>query len=428
MTKRTKTNVRGGRLLWTAALLAFPILTGAKGEGCVAGGRIVVGGTDNPDGGVSCSPADCEGKPILSIAADCPNGMTLRTVCSVADDGTCDWTYPCVPENNGVASSPIQCSLDECTGKARPLLMRTCADGSSVGATICTKKDAANECQWDFPPCPQGPSEPCAESECEGNPGLTIGCVNGRAQNVCSRIAGGSCSWHVTCVSEPPSTPVECTPKDCEGKPVPAIGCASGQGKNVCTRSVDGSCNWDMVCEKPSQQSCTPKDCKDADRLDDARTCPDGTSIGRDACTRDAATGLCSWTFPECQTKPVTCTSKDCEGKPADADARLCPDGTALSRSICGWVSGTNSCEWVFPECQVPAQTVDPSDQACSADADCELVPLKCSCDCGAPVNKDHAPKYLEAKKKMCENYVGPVCDMYCENRVECRDGLCVVP
>jgi len=65
--------------------------------------------------------------------------------------------------------------------------------------------------------------------------------------------------------------------------------------------------------------------------------------------------------------------------------------------------------------------------QICSSDNECILMQRKCSdCDCGTPINLKYHEIYREEKKKRCENYKGPVCDLMCPtNTSVCRAGKC---
>lgn len=70
---------------------------------------------------------------------------------------------------------------------------------------------------------------------------------------------------------------------------------------------------------------------------------------------------------------------------------------------------------------------VDREDQTCEQDDDCILAMVKCSCDCGVPINEKHWSKYLDEQKKMCENYQGKMCKMDCGQELKCEDNICIV-
>jgi hypothetical protein len=71
--------------------------------------------------------------------------------------------------------------------------------------------------------------------------------------------------------------------------------------------------------------------------------------------------------------------------------------------------------------------TINPADQACQADDDCVMAMVKCSCDCGVPINKLNWPKYLDQQARMCENYNGRMCKMGCNQVLKCVDNICAV-
>ncbi|MBI3072121.1 MAG: hypothetical protein HYY84_08365 [Deltaproteobacteria bacterium] len=74
---------------------------------------------------------------------------------------------------------------------------------------------------------------------------------------------------------------------------------------------------------------------------------------------------------------------------------------------------------------QGPLLEVDAADQDCRADGDCVLTMVRCSCDCGLPVNKVHRDKYQAAQGQMCKEYRGIMCKMKCDERVACVDAKC---
>ena len=159
-----------------------------------------------------------------------------------------------------------------------------------------------------------------------------------------------------------------CSLDDCAGiaSTNEAKVCSDGSslGRTVCAKKGDGTCFWDFpACPSGSTPagSCTQEDCAGIAASLEAKICPDGTGVGRSLCTRNAA-GQCFWDFPPCPSVDagaMACTLADCMGKPAETDARLCPDGTALGRSAC--VRGsTGVCNWDFPACP-PASRSSPS-------------------------------------------------------------------
>lgn len=67
------------------------------------------------------------------------------------------------------------------------------------------------------------------------------------------------------------------------------------------------------------------------------------------------------------------------------------------------------------------------TDQVCKVDEDCVMAMVKCSCDCGVPVNKIHWLKYSFEQVKRCENYKGTYCKMNCEVEPKCINNICTV-
>ena len=97
-------------------------------------------------------------------------------------------------------------------------------------------------------------------------------------------------------------------------------------------------------------------------------------------------------------------------------------------------VLGLEACStWgIWPGSDPPRQqhqiVIDDNDKMCVSAQDCVLAWTDCSsCECGTPVNKQHAAKVEQTYKAMCTDYRGPVCDMACpEVTLDCVDNLCV--
>src|SRR5688572_12760029 len=105
---------------------------------------------------------------------------------------------------------------------------------------------------------------------------------------------------------------------------------------------------------------CTPEICKDLPRQLDAKICADGTNLERSVCTIGLA-GRCGWEFPPCadpgdsgpgqiDAQPPLCPPDACHGLPVRDDARICPDGTTLARTVCA-PAANGKCDWDFPAC-----------------------------------------------------------------------------
>jgi hypothetical protein len=112
---------------------------------------------------------------------------------------------------------------------------------------------------------------------------------------------------------------------------------------------------------------CTPEICRDLPRQLDAKICPDGTTLGRSVCAIGLA-GRCGWDFPACadpadggsahtDAQPPGCPPAACRGLPVPDDAKVCADGTTLARTVCG-LSSNGMCHWVFPACGQPDAAV----------------------------------------------------------------------
>lgn len=73
---------------------------------------------------------------------------------------------------------------------------------------------------------------------------------------------------------------------------------------------------------------------------------------------------------------------------------------------------------------------IDPADQQCLQKEDCTITAIQCSCNCGAPINKDHRSKYDKLIKQKCENYDGKMCKIDCSNyqEVTCENNVCIFP
>lgn len=75
----------------------------------------------------------------------------------------------------------------------------------------------------------------------------------------------------------------------------------------------------------------------------------------------------------------------------------------------------------------VTKNEIEPMHQACKEDSDCTRISLKCSCDCGIPINKKFISSYLELKEAKCKGYSGPFCKMDCSGVSKCNKGLCEI-
>jgi hypothetical protein len=131
--------------------------------------------------------------------------------------------------------------------------------------------------------------------------------------------------------------------------------------RSVCLPGADGRCGWEFpACPvdggDPGQIDaqppvCSPEVCRGLPARDDAKVCPDGTTLTRTVCAT-STDGKCAWIFPRCPPigDAAVCVQQDCEGKPVRLDAKLCPDGTHVGRTLCA-VDPRGECEWDFPPC-----------------------------------------------------------------------------
>jgi hypothetical protein len=70
---------------------------------------------------------------------------------------------------------------------------------------------------------------------------------------------------------------------------------------------------------------------------------------------------------------------------------------------------------------------IDPADQACQVDDDCIMAMVRCSCDCGQPINEMHWEKYLNKQQRMCKFYSGEMCKMVCAENLKCINNICTI-
>ena len=140
--------------------------------------------------------------------------------------------------------------------------------------------------------------------------------------------------------------------------------CADGTTleRSVCLPGADGRCGWEFpACpiadSGPGQidaqpPRCEPGACRGVPVPDDAKVCSDGTTLTRTVCA-PRADGKCAWEFPACrgQGDGSICVQQDCAGKAATTEGKLCPDGTVVGRTLCA-ADEHGECWWDFPPCQ----------------------------------------------------------------------------
>ena len=85
---------------------------------------------------------------------------------SVANSG------PPTNDGGGGDGATGGCAATDCAGLAAPALAKVCPDGTSVGATLCTRQTNGS-CNWGFPACPSDAGTTCPGLGCAPN------CPNG---------------------------------------------------------------------------------------------------------------------------------------------------------------------------------------------------------------------------------------------------------
>ena len=68
-----------------------------------------------------------------------------------------------------------------------------------------------------------------------------------------------------------------------------------------------------------------------------------------------------------------------------------------------------------------------PAHLACAVDADCARVFRRCgSCECGAPLAREHVAAYAAEREARCRDVVAPQCEMDCpRTSPRCIQGRC---
>jgi hypothetical protein len=214
----------------TATLIVLPLLAGAKGGACSSDVPV---GTDNEPG--VCGPGACDGLEQTLEAKLCSDGSSVgRSVCAKKEDGTCFWDFPACPAGGGQSS----CSLSECANLGVLTDVRLCPDGTYENRTICVR-GSDQQCFWDFPPCPvdAGPSVdarapgPCVQSDCAGLPVQDDAklCPDGTGlgRTVCATRSDGTCFWDFPpCPAPLPTDASDCPRVALHDPGNPSTGCS----------------------------------------------------------------------------------------------------------------------------------------------------------------------------------------------------------
>jgi hypothetical protein len=153
--------------------------------------------------------------------------------------------------------------------------------------------------------------------------------------------------------------------------------------------------------------ACAPSDCAGLAAPSDAKLCPDGTAVGRTACSTSAG-GSCEWEFPACPVVGDDAGTCVCAGPAPSAPTSICPDGSTAGPvcrtapdGTCGWQirsCSTQVCPGLgcLPSCPngtlkdshgcetcqcAPTADAGIAGSTCNTDADCATGSL-----CGFPM------------------------------------------
>ena len=87
-------------------------------------------------------------------------------------------------------------------------------------------------------------------------------------------------------------------------------------------------------------------------------------------------------------------------------------------------------CSIIGSEEELPiyAIDIDPAHQTCEGNDQCALVYIDCSsCDCGEAVNIQFEEYYQNLYQEVCQDYNGPVCEMFCPKvNLICQNNQCM--
>lgn len=112
-----------------------------------------------------------------------------------------------------------------------------------------------------------------------------------------------------------------------------------------------GSGTTDSGMSSDAMVGCVSADCAGLPAPADAKVCPDGSSLSRTVCAQ-GLTGQCGWEFPPCPPTTIDGGICQCAGPMPKAANVICPDGS-LGGPICaGGPNGT--CAWQVQSCPVP--------------------------------------------------------------------------
>ncbi|MGH7438927.1 MAG: hypothetical protein ACRENE_24840, partial [Polyangiaceae bacterium] len=116
--------------------------------------------------------------------------------------GGCSATAPAgsgAADGGDDGASTGGCTPSDCAGLAAPAIAKVCPDGSSVGATLCTRQ-SSGKCDWGFPACPsEGGS--CPALGCD--PACANGVLkDGNGCDTCQCAPGSDAGGSGTCTTD----------------------------------------------------------------------------------------------------------------------------------------------------------------------------------------------------------------------------------
>jgi hypothetical protein len=121
-----------------------------------------------------------------------------------------------------------------------------------------------------------------------------------------------------------------------------AAGCSGAIARPTDPGTPDGS-----VLDAGS--ACTPADCAVLGATQEAKVCPDGTAVGRTVCAR-LANDRCGWDFPACPSPDAA--SCQCSGPAPTSPTTQCSDGSTGGPTCASHADGT--CVWEIRACPTP--------------------------------------------------------------------------
>jgi hypothetical protein len=284
------------RVAWSVPIvLVLPLLMGADGKGCEAGGPIPVGSGGSDDasastdggGGLVCTQASCTGLAAPALAKLCPDGTAVSASVCEEQNGKCGWGFPACP-SDACAASDLPCV--------------PCPYGSTGTATDA---NGCPTCPICAPPPDGGSTGACPPAPICNLPNCMYGVIPQKDANGCDVCA--------ICAPAPDAGTCDC------GAPPPVAACFGSGSRSVTCEPVSvGKCSWVVgSCPSPDGGTvCT----SDSD-------CASGTVCGFLETSACNAPGSC---FPAPQ---IICNAYSpgcaCDGSEIDVICNGLPSGYA---------------------------------------------------------------------------------------------------